>query len=341
LVLAVALIGDLLVGGWIVSMLQYGSGTERDPEKLRWLVGVRTALTSRVTDDRALLESPPEALVAAGFLVDEPERVASWARDFLPRVPYLDGLSADSLATAPVDRARQLALLFSKNGGPGCGHFRDIEDTLLGIAEDDGYGCCVDHARALLALGESYGLRVRTVRHSGHTFNEVWDPERRSWIMIDSQYAVMARGANGRHLSTLEIRDHMLAGDPVDWEFFGNSAHRLVGRDPASHRYFGDPAAFRDFKVVWGNNFLEQHERLGRLRWLPKAPREFVARIEGVMPADVILADANATATTDVVGRRTRYLAVSGALLAGTLVPPPLLLGLRWRERRIRRELPR
>jgi hypothetical protein len=328
-----ALVGDLVLGGFLVSQLRYGSGVDEDPAKKLWLVGVRTALTSRFTEDRALLAAPPERLLEAGFRVDPQQEVAAWAEAFLPTVPYLTGVSAATLPADPIERAKHLSLLFSKNGGPGCGHFRDIEATLLGIAEDEGHGCCVDHARALVALGEAYGLVVRTVRHSRHTFNEVWVPALGKWVMIDSQYAVTGSSESGEPLSTLELRERMLEGRPVRWEFFGNQFHKFARRTPESHKYYGQRDSFRDFKVVWGTNFLEQHAFFARLGWLPKAPRELVGRLVGVMPPDLILVDEDAVAATEYGARRTRYLLVLGALGAGTFGAPLLLWLTRERPR--------
>jgi hypothetical protein len=326
-----ALVGDLLLVGWVGSQLRYGSGVDEDPDKKRWLVGVRTAFTSRFTEDRALLEAPPERLLEAGFQVDPPERVEAWSSAFLPKVPYLADLAAQELPADPIERAQHISLLFSKNGrGPGCGHFRDIEETLLGIAEDIGYGCCVDHARAFVALGTSYGLVVRTVRHSRHTFNEIWVPELDEWVMIDSQYAVMGTDPSGRPLSTLKLRDRMLAGEPVRWLFFGSRFHVFSERAPESHPYYGERESFRDFKVVWGSNFLEQHGFFARLAFLPKAPRELLGRIVGVMPPDLVLVDADAEAAAEYGERRRKYLLVLGSLGAGTVVPPLLL----WPARR-------
>jgi hypothetical protein len=329
-----ALVGDLLLLGWVGSQLRYGSGTGENAGKRSWLVGVRTAFTSRFTDDRALLEAPPERLLEAGFRVDPPELVQTWSAGFLPRLPYLADLTPETLPADPIERAKLLSLRFSKNGGPGCGVFRDIEETLLGIAEDEGYGCCVDHAKAFVALSGSYGLFARTVRHSGHTFNEIWVPALGKWVMIDSQYAVMGTDEAGAPLSTLELRDRMLAGGPVRWSFFGNEYHRFWQRAPDTHKYYGRRESFVDFKVVWGTNFLEQHLLFARLGFLPKAPRELVGRVLGVMPPDLILRDENAVAAAEIGARRQKYLLVLGVLGAGTVVPPLVLRRTRPTRRR-------
>lgn len=331
LIFAAALIGDLLVIGWVVSRLRYESGVTEDLDRKRWLVDVRRAFTDEYTTDIELLDARPEALVAGGFLMDDPDALASWSREILPTLPYLaDG--TDELRTLPpLERAMAIALRFSKNGGPGCGHFRDIVHTLREISKDDGYGCCVDHARAMLALGHAFGLFVRTVRHSGHSFNEVWVPELDKWVMIDSQYAVTPRDPSGTPLSTREVRTRMLAREPVHWHFFGNESHRLWGRDPASHRYFGSRDSFRDLKVFWGANFVEHYEFVDSLAFLPEAAQEVLGRIAGVVPPNLVLDDEHSTSPGTYRALRRRYLLTGSLLFAGTTIPPLALLARRRR----------
>ena len=81
----------------------------------------------------------------------------------------------DSINT--IKKAQTISLLYSKNGGSGCGEKSDnLIENLKWLSQDIGYGCCSDHTQTFLALSILNGVFSREVHHIGHTFNEFYDP---------------------------------------------------------------------------------------------------------------------------------------------------------------------
>jgi hypothetical protein len=327
--LVVGIAASLAVAGVLVHKLRYGSGFDEDLGKKKWLVGVRKSFFTDYTTDAQDFLAGPEELARRGFRTDPPETIAAWARDALPRIPYLRDLEAAPLPDAPIERTQALVLRFSKNGGIGCGHFRNLLDNLEHIADGEGQGCCSDHAQAMIALGQAFGLSVRQVGIGDHSFNEVWDPARGKWAFVDPQFALMARDEDGAPLGLFEIRERFRTGRAVRYEFFGNQHHVFSRQDPARHPYFASFDSFRDVRVVWGSNVIEQDRLEARHGALPKAARQLVGYATGVFPPMRVYADEHALLPAQLERARRTTLGIAAFLVVSTVVPAVALLATR------------
>ncbi len=325
-IFVVCLVGDALLAGWIVWAMRFDR---------RWLLDVRAALFTTPIADPATFEAPPTALVAAGFRTDPPELVAEWRERLAREVDYLQGIPQTLAGRSELEIVRALVPLFSKNGGGGCGRYRDLLDNVQRLPRGDGFGCCSDHVQVLIALGSSLGLFVRQVHHVAHTMAEVWVPSLGQWVFVDPHYAVMARDPDGRYLSLLQVRERYFTGARVEWDFIGTPHHRFATIRPRDFELYDAPDDFATVKLLWGNNVFREDRLDRRLRWLPRPARQLVGLVAGELPPFRVFDDARTHAGAELARLRRIYLGVVGALVVGTLAPPLLLLVLAERRKPI------
>lgn len=275
------------------------------------LIEARNLLTTRVVDGSAILEASPAELREAGFKTDaDREVVERWTRWMRRELPYL----REPLPEAPVDRARELVLRFSRNGGGDCGAFDGLEDLLQRIGEGEGHGCCSDHSEALIALGHAAGLTVREVSNTRHVFNEFYVPEEQRWVWIDPQYALLAKGPTGGYLSLLELREAYLRDEPVEFEFFGTPYHLLHGRDPRTLHHYDEREDFADLWMLWGNNVFEENAFYVSLG-LPRIAAQPLGLLLGRLPRPVMIRDGDSIQASAQVHRRRLAVGVATLLL--------------------------
>jgi hypothetical protein len=311
-VLAVAfLVADALAGGWILYATRF---------RRAWLLDVREAVFSSGLADPAAFDAPPEALVRAGFHTDAPELVAEWRGRLPEEVEYLNGVSETLAGRDPIEVVKTLVPLFSKNGGGGCGRYRDLLDNVQRLPRGEGLGCCSDHVQVLIALGSSLGLFVRQVHHMSHTMAEVWSPALGKWAFVDPHYAVMARDPDGTPLSLREMRERYLAGAPVEFEFIGTQYHRFATIRPQDFELYDSPDDFRVISTLWGNNVFEEDHLDRRLGFAPRGARQLVGLSAGVLPTWRVLDDGSSHAEVmRLRGNRRLYLGTAALLAVGTL----------------------
>jgi len=291
----------------------------------RWMIEAREALFADVTDDATALAAPPAELVGAGFKTDPPELVAEW-KERLPReVAWLEGVPERLAGRTELEKIQALVPLFSKNGGGGCGDYRDLLDNVQRLPRGEGLGCCSDHVQVLIALGAPFGFTARQIQIARHTIAEVFVPELSKWVFVDPHYAVMAREPNGGWLSFAELRARSLAGEPVAWQFIGNEHHRFAQADPGRSELYGDPDDFAVMKVVWGNNVFEEDRLDRRLAPLPRSVRQLVGFLTDVLPRTALVQDEHAPRVPALQRHRGAVLAAAALLAAGTLLPLVLL----------------
>lgn len=334
-VLALAMIGNLGVGAWLLHNMRYGTGISEDLEKKRELIEVRKALFTDTTHDVALFSESPGEIAKLGFSKDSPETLEAWKSEHLAQIPYLTGVTSESLPTDAVERAKAIALLFSVNGMRGiCGGFDGLLDALQRLP--DGYGCCSDHSEAFLALGELFGMDVRQVTTAEHAFNEFWDPARSQWVFIDPQYALLARDPDGRPLGAFEVRERLRDQQRFAYEFFGKPVHQFSKESPWSHPYYRDFEPFTSLGVTWGNTIFTQDRLEERLGWMPRAGRQLVGHISGAFPDSLLYEDADAAEAKRLRHKRQLVIALVIGLPLGTVLPPIALRALRRRSRPMR-----
>jgi hypothetical protein len=313
LCLVAFLAADLAVAGWILYALRLDR---------QWLLDLRKAVFSAPLADPAAFDAPPDALLAAGFHTDPPALVEEW-RERLPReVDYLRGVPEALAGRDPLDVVRALVPLFSKNGGGGCGRYRDLLDNVQRLPRGEGLGCCSDHVQVLIAIGTSLGLFVRQVHHTAHTMAEVWVPRLGKWVFVDPHYAVLVRDADGRYLSLREIRERYRAGSPVEFEFIGNQYHRFASIRPQDFELYDSADDFQVITALWGNNVFEEDRLDRRLAFAPRPARQLVGLATGALPDQRVLDDAGSHAeVARLRGSRRLYLGVAAVLALGTFVP--------------------
>lgn len=329
LVFALALAGDLVVGGWLVRTLRYGGGEHEDLAKKKELVQIREALFTDTTHDLAVYAKTPAELIANRFRTETPEAIERFRRDVLPTLPYGDAATLAALPVEPIARARAIALLYSVNGGNICGGFDDLHDALVRLPQ--GYGCCSDHAEAFLALGPALGLDVREAYHSEHAFNEVWVPALGKWVFIDTQYALMAKDPDGTYLGVFEIRERLRTGAKFEYEFFGKPAHWFATHSPWDFDYYKDIHGFANLRIIWGSNIYEQDDFEKRTAFLPRAARHVVGHVLGIFPPRLIYEDAEADEPAHLRRKKGVVLSLAVLLPLGTIIPPLLLRSRRFR----------
>jgi hypothetical protein len=142
------------------------------------------------------------------------------------------------------------------------------------------------------------------------------------WIWIDPLFALLAKNQYGEYLSLMEIRQTYYKDEKVVYEFFGNDYHYLKNNDPCKHDYFDNKQDFSDIMVTWGNNIFEEDRFNRDLEFLPKALRQFIGLLIGVLPSYVVYEDNDSIRANSL--QKSKYITLSlfGLLACGTLLHP-------------------
>lgn len=303
-------LGSCMALAGLVALMGWGVSFDR-----ALLVEIRSALFTEVVTDRSVFEAPPEAITANGFRVDPPEAVAAWKRRLRREVPYLSGVEFEAGTTA-LEKVRELVPRFSRNGGCCCGTSRNLLHNVRRLPKGTGEGCCSDHAEVFNALAAVFGVFSREARHSSHTFSEFWDESLGKWVWVDTHYAVYAVDEDARPLSLLELRDRVVDGGRVRFEFIGNQHHRFSSSDPEVRRPFeikyDETEDFAELAYTWGNDVFSQDRFGKRLAFLPRPVRQSVGLSTGRLPSYRILADEGSPG-----GHAIGRLRLVGGLLLG------------------------
>lgn len=275
----------------------------------------------RTVAAESLLSAPLETLEEDhGFLVDPPSVVEDW-RSRLREIPFLkDGLAGVESIPDETERAKMLVRLFS--AGPLLNRCSGSDDLVQNVElVHRGVGCCSDLTMVFLALASAVTLQAREVQTALHVAAEFYDHARRAWVFVDPEFAIMARGASGTHLSLGQLRDARFRGERVRFDFFGLTGHPQADTG-AVRFYYGYADRLTQLILVMGNNVVSVDRSTRRLRWLPKPAYEAIQFLLGVRPVYVEITDAWHA------GRRRvgRQVAVAAAAVEGFgLLTWPLL----------------
>lgn len=256
------------------------------------LVKMKYSLFTDKTLDKLLFTAPPDILFDEGFKKDSPQSIKHWKILITDNIDYLQGLEQKITGTiSTIDKAKLVALSFSKGGGGGC--FEDINliSKMKKINKDNGYGCCSDHSEVFVALCSIYDIDAREVHNNHHVFNEIYVPENHKWLWIDSEFAIMAQNNMGEYLSLFEIRDLLFNGATVNYVFFGNESHEFYNYSATQHEYFDEKNDFSDIMITWGNNVFAENEFGHQLNLLPKPVKQFVGLTFGKIPSYKVYVD--------------------------------------------------
>jgi hypothetical protein len=243
-------------------------------------VNIRSALFFQKDHAGDSFRATPNVLKTYGF---RDFSLKNQLRFFEKNRDFIDSLGVNKSFSATVEEVKAMVMLFSKNGGIGCGAFSDnLRENIYSVAI--GNGCCSDHSQVFMALAIINGISAREVHHFSHTFNEYWDTALKQWVWVDTQYALMARDSLGRYLGLADIYQNMQAGKAVVWEFFGNYNHLFFRQPPEEHLYY-QKDQFNTLVMTLGNNVFEVDYYNQKLQFLPRAIRQFFLLSIDIQPS--------------------------------------------------------
>jgi hypothetical protein len=154
--------------------------------------------------------------------------------------------------------ARHLLSGGRRSSGPIKADLKLTYERIVGA----GAGYCGDYSDVFIALANAAGVFSRSWAFSfdgfgghGHIFNEVWDSQARQWRMLDVHNNVRPEDMEGRPLSAVELRERLLAAQPVRW----------LPIEPATRPGYRDEAKLVDYYrrglpqwyLWWGTNVFE------------------------------------------------------------------------------------
>jgi hypothetical protein len=305
------------------------------------LIDIRNALITKFVSQGSELEAPPAELFKHGFLTDSPEERATWKEILNNTVRYHDLFQQLDQTPSTVEKAKLIALSFSRNGSPvdadgkPTSMYSNYADLLFKISTImEPRGCCSDHAQVFVALANVVGVDAMVVT-CAHTTCAFYCPELKKWVWIDPEFALLAKRPNGEYMSSLEVRDANLKGASFDYDFFGTPQHDFAKMDPRSQEYYRPETFCPEFGVEWGNNELIRNKYDHRFLFLPKAIRQSFEIAFGLRPIYHYLDDAPALVAKSFRIRMASY-AVGLLFLVGNLAFPIYCLVV-WLMRRFSR----
>ena len=250
------------------------------------LIDIRQSLFTEITDNPEVFEiTKMTAAKKYSFLIENKSVIRDYSQRVKENVNYIKPEVIDKLQTMDTAKKAQfITLLYSKNGGPGCGNYKDLMHNILRLDDNNGMGCCSDHAEVFIALSHIFGLNSREVHHTNHTFNEVYDPDINKWLWIDTQFAIMAKDDKNNYLSLLEMTRYVNKGKQISYDFFGNASHTFSRLLPIEHEYYDSKDDFEYIELTLGDNVFSQDHFNKKIIFLPKPIRQIIALVQGIQP---------------------------------------------------------
>lgn len=256
------------------------------------LVNIKYALFTDYTKDKRLFNGYPLELVKSGFKIDAVENASKWYDKHANEIGYIQDIDKQMLNLSETEKAKKIALLFSKDSGNLCSNEVGLRKRLQELPKG-GYGCCVDYSEAFVALSTLSGLFSRKVHTVVHVTDEFYSKELNKWVWIDPQHVIMAKGSNGEYLSLTELRDYYFRGEKVNYEFFGTGKHFLNNKSPYDFEYYDSKEDFSDIMITKGNNVFEEDNFYMIFGSLPKSIIQFIALSMGKQPSFLMFVDGN------------------------------------------------
>jgi hypothetical protein len=291
---------------------------------------------------RRAVPSSEAARLRNAFLIDLGSREDfTWTPDSVPpgymrerrrADPFFSGVVA-ALGVADTDgdwnRALVIARHLVENAREEGAIRADLRRTYQRIRE--GFGYCADYVRVYIALAHAAGLPVRQWGFSfdgfggrGHTVVEIFDRQRRKWLMIDAYNNVHATDdATGEPLSALEYRAS-LRGERPAASLVRNGRGRLGFRlDAKAVDYYRQGSD--GWYMIWGNAIYtyDAHPIVGPVAKWSRTLADLIASFAGVRPRMRVYATpANANDLSRMRTLRMRLCAMAGiaAMLVATLL---------------------
>jgi hypothetical protein len=245
---AAALFGMAVPAAWLATSVTPGEEA----------VKVRNSLVARLGTLEDFNWQPDH--VPPGFLSDEGTVPAEFS-DLAARLAADGGGGTRQGFELGLAFSRYLMSASRRRGGPIQSSLADARRQIT----RQGRGYCADFTQVFTALATAAELPVRRWSISfegfgaGHTFNEVYDAQRRKWTLVDAFHSLyFIDPASGEPLSVLEVHDRLLALD-------GASARVAIRRIVPQRFPFRSEALALDYyrrgmpqlAMVWGSNAFE------------------------------------------------------------------------------------
>lgn len=172
---------------------------------------------------------------------------------------------------------RLAAALIPDRGLRRQGAIQSSMTATLHRIQEYGEGYCGDYADVFAGLATVAGIASRRWSFSfdgfgghGHIFNEVWDPVRASWLMLDLQHNFYPADQAGQPISALEFRQLLQSEQSVNLRLIDEAASFGFLTEQAARDYYR--RGLNGWYMTWGNNLFEQ-DRLLLARWLAPVHR--------------------------------------------------------------------
>lgn len=283
------------------------------------------------------------------LIVDTPVADFNWTPDAVPKDFLVDHRPVDPRLLATVRQSGALDVQGDWNRGLALAGYLASEAAGRGNIDADvytaiemireGYGACSDFTQSFVALARGAGLFAREWAFSfdgygghGHTVVEIYDHQRRKWLMLDvfNNFHVV-HAASGEPLGALEFRDAVVSGRTEGLAIRKNGPGRpgfLYESKLWDYYRRGAPQWY----LWWGNaqqSYADQPLVRAASR-LSIYARQLTGILVGVQPTMHVLATPeNAAARAHMHALKAKLL---GIAVAGLL----LLLGLLWQIFRLR-----
>ena len=242
---------------------------------------IRDAVFTRKLNESAsqkLLQSPP----SSGLSIDI-EKDFMAARKISENVYGTQEISLiEKLPT--LQRIPLLVRLNYGIGGAGCGSAADIETKAKIMKYNYVYGCCSDFSKVFTLVSIATKTIVREVVTEAHTFSEVWLPEYKEWVFVDSQFGLMARSKTSQSgfPSVAELRSEILNNNP-DFTYLGKDS-TVSYIDSSVSRYYLKNELWKNVRYLDSMDVVSQSEFLAKLQLHAKAISHSIGYLIGIMP---------------------------------------------------------
>lgn len=218
-----------------------------------------------------------------GFLVDSPP----YPEPYIAFVRKHEGDEPEVWMRS----TRLAAALIPDRGLRRQGAIQSSMTATLQRIQQHGDGYCGDYADVFAGLSTVAGIASRRWSFSfdgfgghGHIFNEVWDPVRAAWLMLDLQHNFYPADQAGQPVSALEFRELLQSEQPVKLRLIDEAASFGFRTEQAAIDYYR--RGLNGWYMAWGNNLFEQ-DRLWLARWLApihRAVEQLAAIASGRVP---------------------------------------------------------
>jgi hypothetical protein len=281
--------------------------------KQKYIVNIRQALFSTVTDKDDIFLANPDILTSVYGFKTEPDQLRREFYSFIENTAYIQsGRRNIESQKDEIKKAKAIVLLYQKEDQDKNGDFPSLLDKIKTFPKVNVYGDCSDNSSMLMALGSFFGLTVREVHNTVHVFDEIYDHNLHKWIWIDPENAIMAKNDKGEYLSLVEMTQRYNNNEKINYELFGKNEDPEM-KNNYFYYYYDGKAKFSYIMMTLGNNIYEVDRytsHMKHMKYLPKSVGQFIMLVSNIKPRYVIY-----SGNREVINRwyLIRYLSIISA----------------------------